>query len=150
MSFGGRIGACGRHTGPAIETLFVEGHTDQTGSVERNWILSTERAINTYRVMTEAAPDLGALLNTKGRPVLSVAAYAGTRPIDLSPSDEGRARNRRIELRFVMEPPKVSSTQDAELALGNFLNVLEEFSQPLDYAPHQALSPSQNEGQAGF
>jgi hypothetical protein len=92
-----------------LETVFVEGHTDKTGVVDldtrdqRNWQLSAERSVNTYREIIAQAPTLKMLHNKNGQPILSVSGYSSTRPIDPSDTKSGYAKNRRIDLRFVME-----------------------------------------------
>ncbi|MBZ8134381.1 OmpA family protein [Afifella sp. IM 167] len=86
-----------------LETLFIEGHTDETGPDERNWQLSTERAVNTYRALVEDAPLLRRLRNRADEEVVSVSGYSSTRPIDASRTHDARTLNRRIDLRFVME-----------------------------------------------
>lgn len=85
-----------------LETMFIEGHTDRSGSPQRNWTLSTERAVNTFWALISAQPLLGTLANRQGQPVLSAAGYAASRPIpgvDPALLD----RQRRIDLRFVMD-----------------------------------------------
>ncbi|MER9428783.1 OmpA family protein [Mesorhizobium sp. M0408] len=84
-----------------LETVFIEGHTDSTGVDRDNWTLSTERAVNTFRGLSEAEPSLRTLLNSADTEVLSVAGYASTRPIRDFSDDDGRQR--RIDLRFVMD-----------------------------------------------
>ncbi|MFG1365659.1 OmpA/MotB family protein [Xanthobacter versatilis] len=95
--------ACQPGAGPSLETVFIEGHTDSTGEDGTNWQLSTERAVNTYRAIVAGAPRLRGLRNLRGEEILSVSGYASTRPIDPTESREAWARNRRIDLRFVME-----------------------------------------------
>jgi flagellar motor protein MotB len=86
-----------------VETVFIEGHTDVTGLDDRNWQLSTERAVNTYRAIIETAPSLRKLRNGERREVLSVSGYSSTRPASIGQSKESHDLNRRIDLRFVME-----------------------------------------------
>ena len=86
-----------------VETVFIEGHTDVTGLDDRNWQLSTERAVNTYRQIIETAPALRNLRNGEGREVLSVSGYSSTRPVSDGTELADYERNRRIDLRFVME-----------------------------------------------
>lgn len=108
--------ACRADTGPSncrkqqdssIETVFIEGHTDSTGargSDDRsNWQLSAERSVNTYREIVTAAPSLRSLRNTRNEEIISVSGYASTRPIDPNENRDAWAKNRRIDLRFVME-----------------------------------------------
>ncbi|MFC0242627.1 OmpA/MotB family protein [Rhodopseudomonas telluris] len=91
----------------SVETVFIEGHTDSTGAKggddRYNWQLSVERSVNTYREIVNFAPSLRALRNTRNEEILSVSGYASTRPIDPDENREAWARNRRIDLRFVME-----------------------------------------------
>jgi outer membrane protein OmpA-like peptidoglycan-associated protein len=88
--------------GATIETMFIEGHTDVTGSDDRNWQLSTERAVSTFRRLTQAQPSLRALRNAAGDEILSVSGYSSTRgvPNQLATNYEVQ---RRIDLRFVMD-----------------------------------------------
>lgn len=94
-----------------IDTVFIEGHTDMTGTDERNWALSTERAVSTYREITTVQPGLRHMKNRGEKEILSVSGYSSTRPI---PETKGEAEtddvrsdrlagNRRIDMRFVME-----------------------------------------------
>ncbi len=94
---------CLDSTGYVVETVFIEGHTDTIGSDERNWKLSTERAVNTYRRIVENFPALRALRNSHGQEILSVSGYAFTRPAIEQDNEEAYRKNRRIDLRFVME-----------------------------------------------
>lgn len=101
--------------GSAIDTVFIEGHTDQQGSQtaagdSRNWQLSTERAVETYRALTLFEPELRTLRNPESREILSVSGYSSTRPIpgtELVGEGETLSlaleKNRRIDMRFVMQ-----------------------------------------------
>lgn len=97
---------CPKRTGYIVETVFIEGHTDTKGSDQRNWELSTERAVNTYRRIVENYPALRSLKNSQTREILSVAGYAYTRPAIEQDNEDAFRRNRRIDLRFVMEADK--------------------------------------------
>jgi outer membrane protein OmpA-like peptidoglycan-associated protein len=68
----------------------VQGHTDNTGSMEANLRLSRQRA--------EAVRDF--LYQEAGMPLhrLEVAAYGETRPIADNKTREGRIKNRRVML----------------------------------------------------
>jgi len=85
----------------ALETrlfIMIEGHTDNTPihTVEfpSNWELSTMRAVNVLR-----------LLQTRGVPAhrLSAVGYGEQRPLAENQTDEGRRKNRRIEIVFSRE-----------------------------------------------
>lgn len=95
----------------SIDAIFIEGHTDAdrlsgAGPLSDNLDLSALRATNTYRAMQIAAPSVGGLNNREGRPILSVSGYGADRPIEAGSDDATKSRNRRIDLRFLMETPK--------------------------------------------
>lgn len=116
---------CPRHSGYTVETVFIEGHTDRTGQDSRNWQLSTERAVNTYRRIVDNFPGLRNLKNSANREVLSVSGYAYTRPATNREDPDGRKINRRIDLRFVMEA-------DREKRLTEVTNLLEQMKQQVE------------------
>lgn len=94
-----------------LETVFIEGHTDKTGNPDKNWLLSTQRAVNTYRALVAKAPSLRNLRNSASTPILSVSGYADSRPVpdvDINLFDF----HRRIDLRFVMEVDRGDKLKD--------------------------------------
>ena len=70
-------------------TVDVSGHTDSTGSAQKNQALSEQRA-NT----------VAQYLRTKGvtDQRLAVAGHGPTRPVASNDSPDGRQRNRRVEI----------------------------------------------------
>lgn len=134
------VGAmCPAHSGYTVETVFIEGHTDRTGQDGRNWQLSTERAVNTYRRIVDGFPGLRILKNSADREVLSVSGYAYTRPATDREDTEGRKINRRIDLRFVMEA-------DREKRLTEVTNLLVQMKQQveaLQQSAREGLSPTE-------
>ena len=99
----------------AIETIQIEGHTDNVGlgvelqereQMRDNYDLSARRGAETLRVMTRERPELHAFLNLRSQPVLSFAGYGETRPINKADSEEARAQNRRIDIRFILQTPR--------------------------------------------
>lgn len=103
----------------AVETVFIEGHTDnvpiETPEFHSNWELSTQRAINTWNLMRTDQEVLNEIANVNGQPIFSCSGYAETRPITDDPydenSEEGRAANRRIDIRVTMMPPVASEKE---------------------------------------
>ena len=69
--------------------LSVEGHTDNTGAPARNRPLSEERARAVVAALTQQGID-AQRLEAKG--------FGADKPVADNASDEGRARNRRVEL----------------------------------------------------
>ncbi len=90
-------GPCLSRSRAYVETAFIEGHTDSTGLDTNNWDLSTKRAVNTFRELIVAAPDLRRILKRPGSEVLSVSGYASTRAsIRTSPPSPTRATGASI------------------------------------------------------
>lgn len=83
--------------GGSYSQIQVEGHTDDrplagTGYPADNWELSAARAIGVVRFLSREAGLPGSLFSASG--------YADERPVDSNLTVEGRARNRRIEIRL--------------------------------------------------
>jgi len=74
---------------PALK-LHVVGHTDSTGSQEGNIALSMARAKSVVKSLTESYGIAASRLNPYG-----CGQYA---PVSTNDTDEGRAKNRRVEL----------------------------------------------------
>ncbi len=68
------------------------GHTDWTGTLEYNADLSTRRARSVYQYLVDhgISPDR-----------LRYQGYGETRPVASNETEEGRARNRRTELKII-------------------------------------------------
>jgi OmpA-OmpF porin, OOP family len=75
--------------GAPVLKLSIEGHTDNTGSAERNKVLSAERS---NAVML-------ALVNTGiSKDNLKAAGFGADKPLVANDSEENKAKNRRVEL----------------------------------------------------
>lgn len=72
-------------------SITVEGHTDSIGSAEANQDISEKRANAVKEYLVSKGID-GSRIQTKG--------YGKTKPIATNKTREGRAKNRRIEIRF--------------------------------------------------
>lgn len=88
-----------------IEAVQIEGHTDSDGSDLNNLRLSTDRANATLLVMLDEDRTILAHENLRGQPVMSVSGYGEMRPIETNGTEEGKAANRRIDLRIIMYAP---------------------------------------------
>ncbi len=92
-----------------LEAMFIEGHTDshpiKTPRFADNWELSTARAVSISHAMTQAQPELTTFRNPKEMPVLGVSGYGENRPVAENSTDEGRRKNRRIDIRFIIAYP---------------------------------------------
>lgn len=93
----------GNPYGHEIETIFIEGHTDnrpfRQGAGRDNFGLSLARARAVDQVLVAAGP-LEGYRNRAGQPVFSFSAYADTRP--LPGTDPSAGENRRVDLRIVL------------------------------------------------
>lgn len=98
-----------------VETIFVEGHTDNdpiapNPRLRDNWDLSASRASNTLRVILADNPALSGFIsgtpdNPSSAALFSIAGYADQRPVEKSTEEAAKARNRRIDVRFIMAMP---------------------------------------------
>jgi chemotaxis protein MotB len=81
----------------------VAGHTDskklQGGQFRDNWGLSAMRARSVLVLLTTPKEEKGGGLNPKQ---LSATGYADTDPVSTNDTEEGRQKNRRVEL--VVQP----------------------------------------------
>lgn len=104
--------------GHEIETIFIEGHTDNRPMNREggNIKLSLDRAISVNAVMVQGTP-LAGFKNKDDHPIFSYSAYAESRPlIKADPSD---GKNRRVDLRVVLtyRPPDTESLLGATSAV---------------------------------
>ncbi len=86
-----------------IESIVIAGHTDSTGTDERNRELSTQRANS---VMDYLLSSGGGRLNRYASYFCS-AGYGKTRPVADNATEEGRAANRRIEISIILKDESV-------------------------------------------
>lgn len=93
----------------------VQGHTDDVplsrtlaGRWGSNWELAAARAAQVVRLFEDENVDSGRL---------SAVSYGSQAPVDSNETPEGRARNRRIEIRLIpvreAETPVASTTAEA-------------------------------------
>lgn len=81
--------------GAVPQTIIITGHTDNvpinTAKYPSNWDLSTQRALNVMKFILEVNPEI---LPQR----FSTIGYGEYRPISLNDTEEGRAKNRRVEV----------------------------------------------------
>lgn len=76
-------------------TLVLEGHTDSKGSVEYNQGLSERRAETVKKELKTHIKSENIKYQTKG--------YSELRPVDTNETKEGRANNRRTEVKYISD-----------------------------------------------
>lgn len=76
---------------PPDAAVDVSGHTDSTGETAANQTLSEQRAQSVAALITNARPDL----------LLTITGYGENRPVASNGDVDGRALNRRVEVRYV-------------------------------------------------
>ncbi len=69
----------------------VAGHTDSTGSLQHNQLLSERRALSVSNYLTQQGID-----NRR----FDVRGYGPTQPIATNATEAGRAQNRRVEIQI--------------------------------------------------
>ena len=90
-----------------IEAVQIERHTDSDGNID-NLSLSTKRAIATFKVMIDKNRAILTHENLRAQPVMSVSGYGEMRPIETNETNDGKAANRRIDLRIIMYAPSTA------------------------------------------
>jgi OOP family OmpA-OmpF porin len=77
---------------PDIDLVVIEGHTDALGTEEYNQALSIRRAESVFRyLVNQGAPPER----------MRMEGHGESRPVADNETEEGRAQNRRVELRVV-------------------------------------------------
>lgn len=95
---------------PAESRLEVAGHTDSVGSAESNRQLSSNRAQTVADYLTENAAFPEGAVTTR--------AFGQSQPLASNDTEEGRARNRRVELTVRTTPQADESEQPQVEILG--------------------------------
>ena len=94
-----------------VDSIVISGHTDSTGTDERNRILSTDRANAVLGYLLESRSGK---LNNYGS-YFCAAGYGETRPVASNNTDEGRAANRRIEISIILRDDSVMQIVESYL-----------------------------------
>jgi chemotaxis protein MotB len=80
-----------------IDTIVIQGHTDERGSDALNWDLSSRRATAVVEYLFQANRSLE---DSYAR-YFSASAYSKYRPVDPTATEAAYQRNRRIEISIV-------------------------------------------------
>jgi OmpA-OmpF porin, OOP family len=72
----------------------LEGHTDNIGNAEKNFMLSQDRVNEVKKYLTSKGI---------GKDRVKTKAFGGSQPISLDRTEEGRTLNRRVEMRILKD-----------------------------------------------
>ena len=108
-----RASKCSGASDNFVDAFFVEGHADSQPVKSNNLFkdnqeLSTKRAMNAYNLLFDSG-TLSTLTNSNDEYIMSVSGYGSNRPLCLEKTKSCFAKNRRIDLRLVMEIPRALS-----------------------------------------
>jgi chemotaxis protein MotB len=103
------------NTKDMIDTIIIAGHTDNKGTTQYNWELSTYRAQAVVNFLFEANPQL----ETDYGSYFSAAGYGENRPIAPNTTAENQAKNRRIEISIVVRDSAITDLINEYLATDN-------------------------------
>jgi chemotaxis protein MotB len=91
-----------------IDTILVQGHTDERGSVAYNRDLSAKRANAVLDYMFVADPTL----DDQYGAYFASSAYSEFRPVNTAKNEQAYQQNRRIEISVVLKDASVRSVID--------------------------------------
>lgn len=96
-----------------LKSVLIEGHSDKGGvggslfGGHQNQYHSVLRAMTVYQDLVQKNVQLDTLKNVDGNKLFAVTGYGTDRPLPGHEHTESDVENRRIELRFIMTPPKI-------------------------------------------
>ena len=91
-----------------IDTILIQGHTDERGSASLNWDLSAKRATAVLDGMFDANKTLADSYGS----YFAASAYSKFRPLDAAKTEAAYHRNRRIEIAIVPKDDNVRKVID--------------------------------------
>jgi chemotaxis protein MotB len=91
-----------------IDTILIQGHTDERGSDPYNWDLSAKRATAVLDYLFEANRTLAEAYGS----TFAASAYSKFRPIDVSKTEDAYQHNRRIEIAVIPKDVNVRKAID--------------------------------------
>ena len=104
-----------------VDSIVISGHTDSTGSVEDNRILSTDRANSVLAYLMDS--NYGILEDYAE--YFCAAGYGASRPVQDNGTAEGRSANRRIEISITLKDDTVMDILETYLDIEVPESVLE-------------------------
>jgi chemotaxis protein MotB len=93
---------------PNIDTVVIEGHTDERGSASANWDLSTRRATAVLEYLLQANPRLA---DSYGG-YFAASGHSKYRPLDSAATEDAYQKNRRIEIAVIPRDENVRKVLD--------------------------------------
>ena len=91
-----------------VDTILIQGHTDERGSPSHNWELSAKRATAVLDYLFETNR---ALADSYGS-YFAAAAYSRFRPVDPAQTEAAYGKNRRIEIAVIPKDDNVRKVID--------------------------------------
>jgi chemotaxis protein MotB len=91
-----------------IDTILIQGHTDERGSASLNWDLSAKRATAVVDYLLQANKTLADSYGS----YFAASAYSKFRPIDRGTTEGAYQQNRRIELSVIPKDENVRKVID--------------------------------------
>lgn len=91
-----------------IDTILIQGHTDERGSASFNWDLSAKRATAVLDYLFEANKTLSDLYGN----YFAASAYSKFRPLNPDKTEAAYQQNRRIEISVVPKDDNVRKVID--------------------------------------
>ena len=91
-----------------IDTIVIQGHTDERGSAPLNWDLSARRATAVLDYLFDANPTLADPYGS----YFSAGAYSKFRPINPAKTEAAYQENRRIEIAVIPRDDNVRKVID--------------------------------------
>lgn len=98
-----------------IDTILIQGHTDERGADAVNWNLSAKRATAVLQYLFDANRTLQDSYGS----YFAASAYSKFRPVDTGKTEDAYQRNRRIEIAVVPKDDNVRKVIDDYLHEGS-------------------------------
>lgn len=92
-----------------IDTIAIQGHTDERGSVPFNWELSAKRATAVLQYLFQSNPVLADAYGS----YFAASAFSKFRPVNPEKTEAAYQQNRRIEISVVPKDTNVRKVIDA-------------------------------------